>query len=367
MSTNGVSLKRRNPNVTFYVGSDNDWDGRMFCFERGPHSLVIQTPELVLPGYSVFSRTPEGDRQYMSTFQFDLEKISTMVKTFVFGKTNWAYLICKDGSYRLRYKEKPIQPIACPPWATLIPETDLIYTKYINAEDREALWNGRTVDCFVGWNDRWRDFVDCEMRGHRLLKGLDVTFEVLGHILRDGEIVGLVTEHPGDDRRVEYEDRAAVYAAVRKVQSRGLIISLNDSNISIHNRKVRLLGMASVRKFSEFKDPDDAAEIFHWQALSEIFDELRQHPNLLPSLRCLQMDAVPFIPVPSPEKPLVTDFFFRMIIHITLQTQDEVKGSRSGGKLHDLPIIRPSRPSHLLSARPYIRQRRLLIAPDLQE
>ncbi|KAJ7456984.1 hypothetical protein FB451DRAFT_1275509 [Mycena latifolia] len=372
MHTDVVSLKRRNHNITLYVGCDNDWEGRFFCFERGPHALVIQTPELKLPGYTPFrAPDPEGDRLYISAYKFDLEKISTIVNSFVFGKTNWAYLVTrKDGSYRLHYKEKPMRPISCPAWAPLIPETDLIYTKYITAEDREAIWNGRVVDCFVGWTDRWRDIVDHAMRGHRLLKGLDVTYEVLGHIVRNGEIIGLMTEQAVDDRRVEYKDRAAVYAAVTKVQSRGLIISLNETSISMHRGTVRLLGTQSVRKFSEVKDPEDAADKYHWQTLAAMFDELRQHPNPMPLLRCVQMDVVPFIPVPSPEKPLAPDFFFRLIIHITLLPIQDGVGTPMPGKTrfrssqdkHGGLILRPSRPRP--HTQPYTHQRLLLKPPD---
>ncbi|KAJ7699317.1 hypothetical protein B0H17DRAFT_306877 [Mycena rosella] len=372
MPSDVVSLKRRNKNVTFYVGSDNDWEGRLFCFERGPHSLVIQTPELKLPGYESFA-DPEADRQYISTCEFDLQRISTIVNSFVFGQTNWAYLVTrKDGSYRLHFKEKPMLPISSPAWAPLIPETELIYTKYIFAEEREAIWNGRIVDCFVGWNDRWRDMVDHAMKGHRLLKGLDVTFEVLGHIVRDGEIIGLMT-HAVDDRPVEYKDRAAMYAAVTKVQSKGLIISFNgSSDVSMHNGKVRFLVPQAVRKFSEVDDPEATADIFHWQTLSKLFEKLRQEPSSVPLLRYFQSDAVPFIPVPQPEKLLITvpDFLFRLVVHITLPMQKD--GALTSEKARPKPstnkhgglILRTSRSRHYIAARPYTHQRLLLTAPE---
>ncbi|KAJ7457015.1 hypothetical protein FB451DRAFT_1275613 [Mycena latifolia] len=314
MATDIVSVRSRNPNATLYLGSDNDSEARLFCFERGPHTLVIQAPELTLPGYTHPGVDPEADEQYISTFKSDLEKISSLVNGMVFGKTNWAYIVTEeDGSCHLDYKEKHIPPISCPAWAPLIPETDLVYSKYITAEDREAVWNGRVVDCLIGWNDRWRDFVECAMRGHRLLEGLDVTYEVLGHIVRNGEIIGLMTEQPVDDRRVEYRDSEAVYAAVAKVQSRGLVISFNETSINIHRGKVRLPGTQTVRKFSEVNDPKATADIYHWQNLSRIFDELCQHSNSMPLLRCVQVEAVPFIPTPTPGKPLNMDLF-RMIV-----------------------------------------------------
>jgi hypothetical protein len=44
-----------------------------------------------------------------------------MLKHFVFGEEDWAYLVTrKDGSYRLHYRKKPIQPISTPAWAPLV-------------------------------------------------------------------------------------------------------------------------------------------------------------------------------------------------------------------------------------------------------
>ncbi|KAJ6625945.1 hypothetical protein B0H10DRAFT_1999588 [Mycena sp. CBHHK59/15] len=346
MSTGLVSLRNRDPNITFYVGSDNDHEGRLFCFERGIHTLVIQTPELKLPYYTASYRDPVVVGMYITTFNFDLERIQTLIKSVVFGKSNWAYLLIRnDGTYRLVYKQKPLRSISCPAWAPLVPERDVLYTKYLNAEDREGIWNGREVDCLVGWNDRWREIVDLSMRGHRRLRGLDVTYEVVGHIVRDGEIMGIMTEHAVDDLRVEYEDRAAVYAAVAKVQCRGLIISLHESSIMIHHGKVRLLGTASVRKFSEDRRGEAAADIYHWEALASIFEELRVHPNPMPPLRCFQADIVPFIPVPSPEKPFVHNFF-RMFVHSSGFPQEKAQDCESS---NPIDVRRPSRKPHITS------------------
>ncbi|KAJ7730257.1 hypothetical protein DFH07DRAFT_945457 [Mycena maculata] len=340
MSTDVVGLKRRNRNITLYVGGDNEWNGRLFCFERGSQSLVIQTPQFKLPGYTHFNSDPDADTQYVSTFFFDLEKIATLVKSMVFGETNWAYLIThKDGSYRLHYKDKPIPPIVCPPWAPLVPETDIVYTRYVHAAEREAVWNGRAVDCLVGWNDLWRSIVDRSMEGHRLLKGLDVTVEVLGHIVRNDEIIGIMTEHTVDDRLVEYRDRAAVYAAVKRVQSKSLIIrGLHESSITIHRGKVRFLDTQSIQKFSAFADTEAATEKYHWQTLAFLFDDLREHPNFMPLMRCIQNEPIPMIPIPSPEKPLDTELncVFRMIVHRTAQDQQVGWGACSKSALATL-------------------------------
>ncbi|KAF7369811.1 hypothetical protein MVEN_00313800 [Mycena venus] len=349
MPTDVVSLKRRKQNIILYVGSDNELNRRLFCFEKGPHSLVIQAPELNLPGY-IFGLDPEADKVFINSHFAELTKISTLVKSLEFGKTNWAYLVTrKDGSIRLHYKEKPIYSISCPPWAPLIPEEDIVYTKYITAEDREALWNGRLVDCLVGWNDQWRLWVDYAMKGHRLLDGLDVTFQVIGHITRNGVIIGIMTEHAGDERRIEHRDRAAVYAAVAKVQSKGLIIGVNESNVVIHKGKVRFLDAQSVRKFSEFTDIDATIANYHWQALSAVFDQLKQHPNFIPLLRSWQNDGVPFIPVPAPEKPLGSDFFFRLIVYaLRMRDEDELGPSPPSRKTRPRPSALPYTRIHSL-------------------
>lgn len=128
------------------------------------------------------------------------------------------------------------------------------------------------------------------------------------------------------------------------------------------------------------------SSLVHWRTLSSIFDALRQHPNIAPPLRCFQPDVVPFLPAPSPEKPLVTDFFFGMIVHVLALFMPEQQDEWSGGSTlsrktrrpksvttialrmdsdHDGLILRSSRPR--ISMRPYTRQRPLLASPDSDE
>jgi hypothetical protein len=51
--------------------------------------------------------------------------------------------------------------------------------------------------------------IDKVTRGYRILEGLDLTYEFRAHVVRDGQIVGMLTE-PAEGRPVEFRDRAKV-------------------------------------------------------------------------------------------------------------------------------------------------------------
>lgn len=42
------------------------------------------------------------------------------------------------------------------------------------------------------------------LTGHRLMRGLDLTYEVLGHVTRDEQVIGLMLE-PAYGRRIEFQ------------------------------------------------------------------------------------------------------------------------------------------------------------------
>jgi len=320
----GGPAKLRLSGVTLYVGSDNERDSRLFCFEKGcQHRLVIQSKSFIPPGYSILAKNTIADREVLSNFYDDLEKIETLLLSLEF-RTNWAYLVTKsDGNFRLIYRERILPQILCPTWAPLVDEKEIIYTKWITAEDREGIWNGREVDVLLGWNERWRRVVEKEMNGHRLMRGLDLTYEVLGHVTRDEQVTGLMLE-PAYGRRIEFQDRADVYAAITKVQRRGLIYSVDSSSIMISSGKVRLLGLSSVREAATVPTNQDLAdmETYHWQALDIIFDELKQHPNPFAPPRAFIQLIEPFFGVPFPERPLTDglDFFFRLFKYYVAST-----------------------------------------------
>lgn len=56
----------------------------------------------------------------------------------------------------------------------------------------------------------WLQLLERETVGRRAMLGLNLSYEVLGHLVQDGNVVGLVLE-ASKGRMVEYRDRAKVY------------------------------------------------------------------------------------------------------------------------------------------------------------
>jgi hypothetical protein len=48
--------------------------------------------------------------------------------------------------------------------------------------------------------------VERKTRGYRLFAGLDLTYELLAHVVRDGQVIGMLIE-PAIGRPVEFRDR----------------------------------------------------------------------------------------------------------------------------------------------------------------
>ena len=142
----------------------------------------------------------------------------------------------------------------------------------------------------------------------------DLTFPMLGHIVRDGAVVGVMTE-ASCGRLVEFTDRAAVYAAVVRMQQKGVIHrSLHAGNIFITDDGVRFIGISSVRFFEDVEELSKMAQKWHWDRLTEVFNDLKNKTvNDHPWLRKIPAPALllPRLPSPSrslPPIPAVADF-----------------------------------------------------------
>jgi len=145
------------------------------------------------------------------------------------------------------------------------------------------------------------------MKAHRAMLGLDLTFEVLGHIVRDNRVVGIVTE-PSYGRMVEYDDRMLLYDAIAKLQQRNLLYRcICPSNIMISGGKVRLLGLSCIVSYPQHETSqlENDAEHSHWRGLETLFAELALGPNFMIPLRSRTSQAIKIIPsIPSPDRPL---------------------------------------------------------------
>lgn len=156
----------------------------------------------------------------------------------------------------------------------------------------------------MAWNDQFVAILEREMWGQRLLLGLDLTFEVLGHIVsEDGGIVGIMREPP-IGRLVEKQDKALVYNAIATLQKERLVYhGVDRSNIMITDGKVRFLSIDKIKQCSD-EVFHELTGIWHWKQLETLFEELESHPNDMPIMHQLKPTIRILPPLPSPNYPL---------------------------------------------------------------
>lgn len=165
------------------------------------------------------------------------------------------------------------------------------------------------TDLFVGWDDSSLEKVEREMKAYRALRHLDMTFEVLGHLVKPGgAVIGIVTE-PAIGRSVEYKDLALVYEAASRLQQNSMIFpGLSYWNHTIiHQGKLRLVDLTAIRYYTQ--DETAAlkadAERFHWNSIERSFDLMKSFPGQRPSVRDFGQRLTLLPGLPTPARPLL--------------------------------------------------------------
>jgi hypothetical protein len=220
-------------------------------------------------------------------------------------RSNWAYLVeNRKGDPCLMYQHKRIR-LACTPFARSIPESEIRITKWISAEERHGIWNGSEVDLLMAWDDIFcAKRVEAFTAGYRAIQALDLSFEVLGHVVRDDRIIGIMTQ-PAYGRMVQYRDRALVYDAVAKLHRHGVLYASPQHApfIMISNGKVRFLDIDNMAPLPQ-PELTRQAKVW-WDCLDKSFQELRAGPNIHtpPRSRYVTQRIKVFPSIPSPPRP----------------------------------------------------------------
>jgi hypothetical protein len=181
-------------------------DSQMMIIQRQPLPLDIRW-------------RPEQAKMVATYNKDTLGIIQSLVDHSKFGSMNWGYLVSSPkGNHRIVYRNRRLPPVACRTWAPLVDESEIDITHWIWFGAQFAMWRGREVEVRMAWIDPGIDQVKWEMRMREPLVGLDVSNEVLAHIVRDGEVVGLLLERT-EGRHANWGDRALIYAAVARMQA----------------------------------------------------------------------------------------------------------------------------------------------------
>ncbi|RDB17607.1 hypothetical protein Hypma_001101 [Hypsizygus marmoreus] len=264
-------------------------------------------------------------------FYFDLECIQNLLPTLEFRKTKWGYLVksVQGTGYRYDVIQKPRRPrtFRCPLWAPLIEEKARTFTKFWDVTDRGGYWKGREVEVVLGYDDFHGKILEAITLAYWALQGLDITYEVLGHLVEeDGSVVGLVTE-PTTGRLVQYHDRALVYDAFSKLQRRGLHYNgIEFYNIHILNGKMRLSNNIPSLRYHDDREEFERKSARMWEALNELFANLKKFEDNVPRPNFRQLwIATPrlLFDHPAPDRPL--------LLWITLHPPDDEEQRRYKG------------------------------------
>jgi hypothetical protein len=139
----------------------------------------------------------------------------------------------------------------------------------------------------------------------------DLVFLLLGHLVRDGLVVGNVFE-ASHGRLVEFSDRAAVYEAVARMQRQNVIYrDIDSGEIFITDTGVRFGGVSSVILVQDKKELEEEAEFWHWGKLETLFNKLKVArcnrawwTRRMSSLELL----IPRLPSPTRPIPIIPNF-----------------------------------------------------------
>ncbi|RDB20140.1 hypothetical protein Hypma_012975 [Hypsizygus marmoreus] len=293
-------------NTVAYVGGINAYT-RTYMLCKDDQMIIIQAQPLLTHEQCFMSEEQYSREECDAKYQLALEYIQNLLPTIEFGKTNWGYLVkSREGTgYEIVQKSKRLRKRRCPLWAPLIDEKEITYTKFWFSSNWGGYWKGREVEVVVGWDDYWAETVEWFTLSHWALRGLDITYEVLGHLVEpDGTVVGIVTEAE-TGRLVQYRDRPLVYDAISRIQQRGLIYTgIERYNIHILNGKVRLSSnLGALRYYGDPAELERKASIIHWKTLEKLFAFLNTENDPIPRPSYHQLwDVSPEL-LPAPPSP----------------------------------------------------------------
>jgi hypothetical protein len=285
-----------------------EYGREIFLLWKDTHTMVIQVPS-VWENIQVSPDDPvDMSKKLRRETNHLLEIIQSLLNHNQFGLTNWGYLITsEDGSRRIVYRNRTLYHICCRTWAPLVDESELEITLWRSSFVQYANWRDREVQLVVAYDDCHAGWVEAETKAREMLLGLDFTFEVLGHVVRDGGLVGFMLE-PENGRQLRQSDRALVFEAVAKLQSHGLYFSnpwytYSKGNTIISNGKVRFVWVTDLLRINK-EDVEAMAKYQPWDALETLFRELDTTNLVWFDWRFHGQHAILIPQAPSPERLL---------------------------------------------------------------
>ncbi|KAF9037365.1 hypothetical protein BDZ89DRAFT_1035817 [Hymenopellis radicata] len=230
-----------------------------------------------------------------------------------------------NGSFTLLPKEIEPEYLAvrqCHVWAPFVDINEIRTTHWRRSQARRGLWRGREVEMLLasGGPSSWR-MVEKMTNGLCILSehDLDLFFPVLGHIVQDGRIIGLLSEW-NDGDYVEETHRALMYDAFQQLEGQSIFFDdpdgwISESCFMVADGKIRLQGdaIASLKVYLPHRHPSafEEASRVHWDVLNRVLSHVEGRPNftLLSGDDYRWVKNVRLLAyIPSPERPRLLEF-----------------------------------------------------------
>lgn len=120
------------------------------------------------------------------------------------------------------------------------------------------------------WTDRDLPFLNHAMKAYRRLEGMNLTYEILGHVVDgDGTIVGIMTE-PMKGRPLELHDESLVFDSLKRLIDIGWILDFPWSMLVTDKGELRISAMHNVVEL-----PKNAEE--RQKKISDVEKFFREH------------------------------------------------------------------------------------------
>ncbi|KAJ7042955.1 hypothetical protein C8F04DRAFT_1075388 [Mycena alexandri] len=249
-----------------------------------------------------------------------LEKIQSLLHTIDFEHGDRrGYLIETPSGPRII--QKAIEPYRIPCDSLWMPHVDMVEIEMskIWAWDHvigRGIWRGKEIDVFHAYDDLGLRGIEKTMNAMKALRGMDLTYEIVAHIFAGDVLVGFLTESARMARSMQASDRAAVFAALSKLERAGFVHQgLHDGlRILIDERgKVRFMNLLHIRSYAkhERKKLEEDAQFWHWEMLTNLFDSLGPIPASIPYW-FVKPAATILASTPSPERRLLVTLRFEV-------------------------------------------------------
>lgn len=269
-----------------YIGRDRFDTSRalQFALMKNGRKIMVQVQYTGPLDTETPGMTP-GRWEYLTELEFEV--VMSMLPQIEFDRVsaNWVYVVRDRNGYYLVYRDRKRAEIVTDHWAQLVDEKEIEVHRYFSYDEGEGVWRGQNVRFRYAWCNHHSGVQDLlsEYAAYFMLRNLDLTFKVLALVTIEGRVTGWMWERP-HGRTVQYRDRSLVYDAVAKIQRNGLLYySMRAHNIIItDDGKVRFIYLDySIAYFEphELEELERRAEEYHWKALQDIFDQLKDVPE----------------------------------------------------------------------------------------